>query len=676
MANTTRGRVWRELFLVAFIATFLVPWGAATANMSAQLQNDVYGWEPLGVIAGSSELRLHSLGEDVWEVWVCDTASGTVTVRPEELVLVLNAEVTPFYRWLSGDAYRPTFRAGGTVAEGSGCTSAVADRVTSQPNGVIIVTDQASNGGSAQSGIWCPYEGLCPPSPPTYPDNYRSVTLGAHAVVGPNPRLVTVIHELGHTLNFGHTFSGATSGTWAEYDNPIDVMSKAGDRTRLMSTPAINRYIAGWIEPADVVIATGAGSFTLSALDGDGDQLLVVPNGEQGWLTAIDVRARAGYDTSLARAGVTVHVVDQRPEACGSSLPCFGLSRRVSQWPAVADSDAHVLDVGQAVELPNGWRLTVQGRTGSDYTVTLADTTAPAFAGPVVATGVETSSVGITWPAAVDAGPVAYEVAVGSRTVLVTADTSAVVTGLAPDTGYLVRVTAIDQSGNRVDAPALAVRTLSARDKWAVHDPATGRWSFRLGDGVGRTIYYGVPGDAALFCDWDGDGEDTVGLYRPAEGFVYLRNSNTLGFADLDFYYGVPTDLPVCGDWDGDGVDTIGVFRPSQRRFFLRNTNSLGFADVVVGFGQPGDRPLAGDWDGDGIDTVAVYRPAAGMVYGVGGEAWPIDAPPIVGDLTGTGRDSLAAYSAGVIRIMSGDGAQQLIVFGGPGQVGLAGWWN
>ena len=168
-------------------------------------------------------------------------------------------EVTCFYRWLSDNAYRPVFPPGGTVSEGSGCTSSVSDRVTSGPNGVIIVTDNASNGGSAQSGIWCPYEGLCPPSPETFPANYRSVTLGAHAVVGPDPRLVTVVHELGHTLHFGHTFSGGTTGTWAEYDDPVDVMSKAGDRTRLMATPALNRYIAGWVDPDDVVIADGAG---------------------------------------------------------------------------------------------------------------------------------------------------------------------------------------------------------------------------------------------------------------------------------------------------------------------------------------------------------------------------------------------------------------------------------
>lgn len=678
MANTTRGRVWRELFLVAFVATFLVPWGAATANMSAQLANDVYGWEPLGVIAGSSELRLHSEGEDVWEVWVCDTAAGSVAVQPEAVATVLSAQVTPFYLWLSDGAYRPIFRTGGTVSEGTGCTTAVADEVVSQPNGVIIVTDQASNGGSAQSGIWCPYEGMCPPSPETYPENYRSVTLGAHAVVGPNPRLVTVVHELGHTLHFGHTFSGQTVGTWSEYDDPTDVMSKAGDRTQLMATPAINRYIAGWIDPEDVAVARAPGTFSLAPLGEPGTQLLLVPNGQQGWLTAVDARVRAGYDAALAQAGATVHILDQRPEACGSTLPCFGLSRRVQQWPAEADSYAHVLAAGESLELPNGWVLTVQDRVGDEFIVHLADMTAPVFGGPVVATGIESSSVSLSWPEAVDAEAVSYEVAVDGQLRAVTAATSTVIAGLSPDQEYQFRVTAVDASGNRVTADPLLLRTLSARDKWAVHDPTSGRWSFRLGEGVRETIYYGVPGDIGLLCDWDGDGEDTVGLYRPSEGYVYLRNSNTLGFADVEFYYGIPTDLPVCGDWDGDGVDTIGVYRPSQQRFFLRNANSLGFSDVDFEFGMSGDLPLAGDWDGDGTASVAVFRPATGLVYGIDGSQWELPAAgqPVVADLTGTGRDEVAAFSDGVITAVAGGGAQQLIVFGGPRSVAVAGWWN
>jgi len=677
MANTTRGRVWREFFLVAFVAAFIVPWGAATANMSAQLENDVYGWEPLGQIAGSSELRAHSLGEDVWEVWVCDTAGGSVAVEPAEAARVLNAEIGPFFGWLSDGIYRPVFRAGGMVEEGSGCTTTVADSVTSQPNGVIIVEDTASNGGSAQSGVWCPYEGQCPPSPLTYPDNYRSVTLGAHAVVGLNPRLVTVVHELGHTIHFAHTFSGQTAGTWAEYDNPIDVMSRAGDRTRLMGTLALNRYIAGWIQPEDVAVADGAGSFVISALGGSGDQLLLVENGEQGWLTVVDARVRSGYDSALPDSGVTVHILDQRAEACGSSLPCFGLSRRVSQWPAQADSSGHLLVEGEELVLPNGWTLAVTGRTPDGFLVSLVDTAAPFFTGPVLATGVEASSIGLAWEPAIDDGPVTYHVAVGSGPTLITDQAAAVVTGLAPDREYEIQVTARDLSGNEVAAEPIRARTLAARDKWVAHDAGTGQWSFREGEGAVESIFFGVPGDVPLLCDWDGDGHDTVGLYRSGRGFVYLRNANTLGLADIDFFFGIPSDVPVCGDWDGDGADSIGVYRPHEQRFYLRNANSLGFADFDFQFGVAGDRPVVGDWDGDGIDTVGVFRAATGVVHGLEGETIPVwgSGHPVVADFTGRGRDGVASYSDGVLAF-GADGAGQLLRWATGSQSVLAGWWE
>jgi hypothetical protein len=52
----------------------------------------------------------------------------------------------------------------------------------------------------------------------------------------------------------------------------------------------------------------------------------------------------------------------------------------------------------------------------------------------------------------------------------------------------------------------------------------------------------------------------------------------------------------VTGDWNNDGVDTIGVYRNGQ--FMLRNSNTIGFAEVVFALGVSGDMPIAGNWDG------------------------------------------------------------------------------
>ncbi|MEZ5175727.1 MAG: SpoIID/LytB domain-containing protein [Acidimicrobiia bacterium] len=148
-----------------------------------------------------------------------------------------------------------------------------------------------------------------------------------------------------------------------------------------------------------------------------------------------------------------------------------------------------------------------------------------------------------------------------------------------------------------------------------LQDPRTGIWTLRDVDGTTESFYYGNPNDEPFAGDWDGDGDDTVGLYRRSEGFLFLRNSNTQGIADIAIYYGIPGDIPIAGDWDGDGDDTIGIYRPSEARFYLRNSNTQGIADITIAYGIVGDRPLVGDWNGDGIDTIGVFRPSNKTVY-------------------------------------------------------------
>jgi hypothetical protein len=112
------------------------------------------------------------------------------------------------------------------------------------------------------------------------------------------------------------------------------------------------------------------------------------------------------------------------------------------------------------------------------------------------------------------------------------------------------------------------------------------------------TVSFGGQGDLPLAGDWDGDGDDTIGVYRPSTGEFFLRQSNTAGLPDVSLTFGEAGDAPVVGDWDGDGLDTIGVFRPSTSELLLRNSNTDGPADLTIVFGSPGDQPLAGDWDG------------------------------------------------------------------------------
>jgi hypothetical protein len=134
------------------------------------------------------------------------------------------------------------------------------------------------------------------------------------------------------------------------------------------------------------------------------------------------------------------------------------------------------------------------------------------------------------------------------------------------------------------------------------------------------SFYYGNPSDTPFMGDWDCDGVDTPGLYRRSDGFVYLRNSNTQGVADIKFFFGNPSDIPIPGDFDEDGCDTVSIYRPAEQRFYV--INRLGSGDAGIGaadfsflFGNPGDKPFVGDFDGNGIDEVGLHRESTGRVY-------------------------------------------------------------
>jgi SpoIID/LytB domain protein len=226
-----------------------------------------------------------------------------------------------------------------------------------------------------------------------------------------------------------------------------------------------------------------------------------------------------------------------------------------------------------------------------------------------------------------------------------------------------------------------------------VHDAATGIFSLYDPDTGGSTsFYYGNPADIPYSGDWNGDGITTLGLYRMSAGYLFLRNSNTQGIADIEIFYGNPGDFPLAGDWNGDGKETIGIYRPSQRKFYLRNSNTQGVADIEFAWGNSGDIPLAGDWDGDGITTVGVYRPSTKMLYltnGIGGASDIVyhysgaqsGDRIIVGDWDGDGRDTVGVYRPSTATFYlrnsyTAPNADHIIVFGNPNRTPVSGHWG
>ncbi len=160
-------------------------------------------------------------------------------------------------------------------------------------------------------------------------------------------------------------------------------------------------------------------------------------------------------------------------------------------------------------------------------------------------------------------------------------------------------------------------------DTPGLYDPATGTFFLKNTNGAGGAdiaLTFGPGGAGAIpvVGDWDGNGSTTIGIYVPSTGTFFLKNSNLTGGADIVFSFGPgpSTLLPVIGDWDNNGVDTIGLYNPVTGDFFLKNSNAPGGADLVFSFGPGGDFvPLGGDWNSDGTDTIGLYSPSIGLFY-------------------------------------------------------------
>ncbi|WP_345307150.1 hypothetical protein [Candidatus Villigracilis saccharophilus] len=226
------------------------------------------------------------------------------------------------------------------------------------------------------------------------------------------------------------------------------------------------------------------------------------------------------------------------------------------------------------------------------------------------------------------------------------------------------------------------------RDTTGVFRPGNGLLYLKNSNTTGFAdvaINYGLGGDYPVTGDWNGDGIDTIGIYR--NGSFYLRNSNTLGFADIVFAFGQPGDQPVAGDWDGNGVDTIGVYRNGL--FLLRNSNSAGAEDISFYLGNPGDVGIAGDWNGDGADTTGVFRPSNGVIflknlntsgfadininYGLSGDM------PVTGDWNNDGIDTIGVYRNAQFLLRNSNTigfADIVFALGNPGDMPIAGNWD
>jgi hypothetical protein len=247
---------------------------------------------------------------------------------------------------------------------------------------------------------------------------------------------------------------------------------------------------------------------------------------------------------------------------------------------------------------------------------------------------------------------------------------------------------------------SLVVAAVAGTDTIAAIDEGSGAFFLRNTNTPGPAdvlFNYGGGGLTALSGDWDGDGDDTPGLYAAGSGAFFLKNANAAGGADLVFNFGPGGSdfAPITGDWDGDGVDTIGIYHQPTGTFFLKNTNAPGGADLVFTFGAGGPdfAPITGDWDGDGVDTIGVYhRPTgtfflrnanapggADLVFSFGAGGAGLE--PVTGDWNADGVDTIGVYipatATWFLRNSNTPGAADLAFsYGPPNLVPLTGDWD
>ncbi|MCY3562276.1 MAG: hypothetical protein OXH20_14110 [bacterium] len=357
--------------------------------------------DPLGLVSAFEFTTAYSLGEDVWDVWLCDTPSGgkfstdrDARLNPYNYADTFAQRVSPWFDWQSDGAYQLTFRPGGVVqargAEPETCWDAVLDAASrSDSDGLLIVSarDELDEGGALGYG-GCGFY-----SRRSWRESGRAIVVFAEAYRAP----AVLAHELGHSLCWPHSFTGSAldeDGLIWEYDNPMDQLSgvdsdapsESGEISALtVGTIAFNRYAAGWIDPDDVEIHEPGQTRTyrLAPPGVSGTQLLVLADAEtgtEGRFVALGARKRgaggaAWHDSGLTDEGIELYWIDQTAQGC--ELPdrgaCYGLDRRTVPVDSPPDSTWHVVNEGGSFWVISGYEVSVgeYSSTTGTYPVTV-----------------------------------------------------------------------------------------------------------------------------------------------------------------------------------------------------------------------------------------------------------------------------------------------------------------
>ena len=125
---------------------------------------------------------------------------------------------------------------------------------------------------------------------------------------------------------------------------------------------------------------------------------------------------------------------------------------------------------------------------------------------------------------------------------------------------------------------------------------------------VRHVLHYGAPGDVPVVGDFNGDGIDTVGVFRQGRWVLDVNGDGRFDENDQVVEMGSINHLPVVADVDGDGIDELGLFLAGRWQFDLDKDGAISESDLSFDHGRAGDLPVVRDFASDGSLPFGVHR--------------------------------------------------------------------